>query len=189
MSFLPLVSALCFAAPPPPPDLTADEIGQLAQREIVTRADLSDPTGGSAVGIVDIAASPERTFAAIVDLGARIGEISGLKALEIYDRGDRFVSARWEVKILASSVAFHIRYDLDPASGTITYALDTNKPNDIVSAEGSYRVLPTASGARLVYRSTSDSGRSVPVFLKRWLASEALSQQLTGIRARAERGP
>lgn len=108
ISLLPVLTA----AAPSAPTLTGDEITLLHAHKIVVRSDLADPTGGSAVGIVDIQATPEHTFAAVVE-----------------------------------------------------------------------------GGTRLVYRSTSDTGRAIPAWIKRWVASEGLSQQLSGIRARAEHTP
>jgi hypothetical protein len=180
------------AALPAPPalTLTPEERAALDRDEIVVRSDLSDPSGGSVIGVVEIAASPERTLAAVLDLAPRVNEISGLKGLQEYGRGENWVGARWEVKLLATSVVFHMRYEYDPAQGVVHYALDTSQtPNDIVRAEGSYHLLPTPGGTRIVYRSSTDSGRAVPTWVKRWLASEGLTQQLGGIRKRAEKVP
>lgn len=189
-ALVPWFLLLVAAAPMPPPlSLTAEEEEALDRREIVVRSDLADPTGGSATGVIEVAAPVERTLAAVMDLRARVGEISGLKGLEEYGRGPDWVGARWTVRVLTTTVVFHVRYAIDADRGLVSYTLDPSQsPNDIVRTEGSYQLLPIDGGTRLIYRSSSDSGRSVPTWLKRWLANEALTQQLTGIRKRAEAG-
>jgi hypothetical protein len=188
---MPLLLWLLAALPAPPAlTLTPEERAALDRDEIVVRSDLSDPSGGTAIGMVDIDAPPDRTLAAVLDLRARVPEISGLKGLEEYGRGPDWVGARWEVKVLTANVVFHVRYEYDTAQGIVRYALDPSRsPNDIVQAEGSYHLLPVEGGTRVIYRATSDSGRPVPGWVKRWLATEGLTQQLTGIRKRAETPP
>src|SRR5262249_3114192 len=158
---------------PPAISLTPEEEATLSRHEIVIRTDLSDETGGTVLGVVEVAAPPDKTMAAILDLRSRVGEITGIKGLEEHGRGENWVGARWEVKVLTSSLVFHVRYEVDREKGLVVYALDpTQSPNEIVRAEGSYQLIPTGSGTRIVYRSTSDSGRSLPGWLKRWVATE-----------------
>lgn len=81
---------------------------------------------------------------------------------------------------------FHIAYDLDPAKRWCRYRLDTTRENDVVDVQGAYQIYRVGERSRLVYRSETDSGRRVPGFIKRWLASDSLTEQMEGIRARAE---
>jgi hypothetical protein len=178
---------LLAAAPPEPIALTSDEVATLGKGEIVIRTDLPAGTAaGGALGVLDVAAPVDRVIDAILDVEARVGEISGLKTAQVYERTPETVAVRWEVKVLTSTVVFHVRYTVDRATGWIPYGLDTAKSNEIASVEGAYQVYAAGSGSRIVYRSKSDSGRSVPEWLKKWIAVEALSQQLDGIRDRAE---
>ncbi|MEQ1504646.1 MAG: SRPBCC family protein [Myxococcota bacterium] len=178
-------SASSFAANPPV-DLGADDLAALADRRVVVRPELDGP-GGSVLAVVDLAAPPTAAIDAILDLPARVGEIRGLAAAEVYTATPTEVGVRWEVRVLGSSTVFHVAYHPDRSTGSIPYALDpTRSPNDLVRAEGAYQVTPIAGGSRIVYRSSSDSGRSVPGWLERWIATDAVTQQLEGIRARAE---
>jgi hypothetical protein len=184
---LPWLCAAIPNTPPPPIELTPSEQAQLAAREIVVRFDTGD-TGGGALGVVDLTSSVTRTWDALMDLQARVGEISGLRAMEYTVKEPRRLGARWELKVFTATIVFHTLYDLVPEQGWVRYSLDgTRTPNDLVSVEGAYQISEVPGGSRLVYRSEMDSGRSVPGFVKRWLAVDALTEQLTGIRARAER--
>jgi hypothetical protein len=169
-----------------PPELGPDELAALSRREVVVRALLPEGTAAGAVGVIDLSCPPERAIDAILDLEARIGEISGLKSASVYERTPETLGVRWEVRVLTTTVAFHLRYAIERGAGRIRYALDPSRPNDLLSAEGAYEVSATPGGSRVVFRSTSDSGRNVPDWIKRWLAEDALTQQLEGIRRRAE---
>lgn len=188
LRLLVLVPWLCAAipsAPPPPLELTADEVALLASREIVVRIDAGD-TGGGATGVVDVAAPIGAAWDALLDLRARVGEISGLRAVEYTVQEPRQLGARWELKVLTSTIVFHVLYELDPERRWVRYALDGSRANDLVAVEGAYQLYEVPGGTRIVYRSEMDSGRPVPGFVKRWLAVDGLTQQLTGVRARAE---
>lgn len=183
-----LVPWLLAAAPPAPIALTPEEVTTLSAHDVVVRPQLSEGTAAGAVGIMDVAAPADRAIDAILDLEARVGEISGLKSAQIYERSPTALGVRWELKVITSTVVFHVRYSIDRTAGWIPYALDPAKsPNDLVSVDGSYQVYPApGGGTRIVFRSSSDSGRNIPDWVKRWLAVEALTQQLEGIRRRAE---
>ena len=183
-----LVPGLLAAAPPEPIRLTGEELATLAARKVVVRPEVgSEGTAAGAMGVMDVAAPPDRAIDAILDLEARVGEITGLKSAQIYDRTPTSLGVRWELRVVTTTVVFHVRYTIDRANGWLPYTLDREKsPNDLVAVDGSYRVYPAGAGSRIEFRSTSDSGRSVPDWVKRWLAVEALTQQLEGIRARAE---
>jgi hypothetical protein len=186
--FVLLVPWLLAAAPPGPIALTADEVATLAAHKIVVRSDL--PAGGTsagAMGVLDVAAPVDRTIDAILDLEARVGEISGLKSAQVYERTPTTLGVRWELKVITTTVVFHVKYAIDRSAGWLPYTLDASKtPNDLVSIDGSYQVYAVPTGTRIVFRSSSDSGRNIPDWVKRWLAVEALTQQLDGIRRRAE---
>src|SRR5688500_11907726 len=103
-----LVPWLCAAIPSSPPgpiELTEAEQAEVAAKRIVVRLDAGD-TGGGAVGVVDVAAPVPATWNALLDLPARVGEISGLRAVEYTVREPRRIGARWELKVLTSSVVF-----------------------------------------------------------------------------------
>ncbi|MCA9493368.1 MAG: SRPBCC family protein [Myxococcales bacterium] len=181
-----LVVAAAVAAPPAPPEPTADELAKLTARDIVVRTETSED-GGSVVGLIDVAATPERTWAAVMDLPARVDAIGALKSVETYDVTDTGLGATWTLKVFGVSVVFSSLYALDREHWTCVYDLDRSKDNDLTDASGSYQLVPLEGGTRIVYRSKMATGGPVPGFVKRWLAVDALTEQLTDMRARAER--
>ncbi len=184
---LPWLLAAVPLDPPPPVALTADEQGEIDAGNIVVRMDTSGDTGGAATGITDVAADVDQVWRAVLDLKARIGEVGGLKGVEYYlEQGDR-LAARWQLKVLTVPVVFHVDYRLDRPNGWVRYALDTSRENDLVDVQGAYQMYPNdRGGTRLVFISETDSGRNIPTWIKRWLATDSLREQMGGIKARAE---
>ena len=95
-------------------------------------------------------------------------------------------AASWELRVMGTTIVFHTVYRIDRDRTFCVYSLDETKENDLVLVEGSYHVIAHGEGSRIIYRSQSDSGISIPQWLKKWLASGALKDQMSGIRDRAE---
>ena len=182
-----LVAADIPDSPPGPLALTAKEQTIVGKGGVAVRLSTGD-TGGGAVGVVDVAATPEATWAALMDLEARVAEIGSLKSVSIYENTPKRMGAKFTLGILGTTVVFHILYDLDPANGWVRYRLDKSKENNLVEVQGAYQIYASGGGSRLIYRTYTDSGRSVPTFIKNWLASGSLKEQMGGIRKRAEGG-
>ncbi len=171
-------------APPEPVVLTEQEQKQLGKGKIPVRFDDSG-TGGGVLGVIDIAAPPDDVWAAVMDVKARVGEISGLKEANIYTDTPTKKGVQWVLSVIGTRVQFNVLYDLDESKRWCRYRLDTSKENDLVDVQGAYQIYEVDGKSRLIYRSETDSGRSVPGFIKRWLASDSLTEQLEGIAARA----
>ena len=177
---------------PAPLELTADEAATVADRDVAIRMDDTDG-GGVTVGIIEVNAPVGRTMDAILDLPPRVDESGALKSVQISNRTPASGSepekmdARFQLRVMGTNVVFHLNYQIDRPGLWAVSTLDTSKENDVESVYASYQVFPTPSGgSRIVYRSQTETGRSVPQWIKRWLANNALKDQLTGIRARAE---
>lgn len=181
------------ALPPAPAPIavTADETATLATEPVVRLEATS--AGSYTVGIVDVAAPPGRAFDAVMDLPPRVAESSNLKSVVVYRREPpqngqpEIMGARFTLKVLTSTLVFHILYEIDRANGWCVYRLDPSQPNDLVLVDGSYHVYASGSGSRIVNRARSESGTAVPEWLKRSLANGPLKEQLRGIRDRAQR--
>jgi hypothetical protein len=184
-----LLSTLALAnvpdAAPAPLVLTADESAYLARGKIPVRFS-DDGTGGGVVGVVDITASEDEVWAAVMDMAARIGEVGGLREAHTYSETPSEKGVQWVLSVMGTRVQFNILYGLDPSRRWCRYHLDTSKENDLVDVQGAYQIYRVGDSTRLIYRSETDSGRRVPGFIKRWLASDSLTEQLEGIKARAE---
>ena len=138
---LPWLVAAIPATPPAPIALTPEERAELQAGKIVVRMDDGSETGGGAIGIVDVAADPERAWSALMDLEARVNEIGGLKKVTYYVKREEEVAARWELKVLTVGVDFHVRYHLDRPNGWVRYSLDPQG--------NTYQVLVTRDNQRI----------------------------------------
>ena len=189
-----LVATPAIAGSPPTVSISEQEIARLEKGEVVVRMDAGeDGAGAYTIGIVDIDTPPRQALDAALDFPARVGEVSGLKAAEVYLH-DTSVSpeklgARWEIVVVGKTVTWHQLYDIDRTAGTASYDLDPAKENGIKAANGTYQVIALPDGtSRLVYRSISDAGVYVPGWIKNWLAQGSLVDVLEGIKKRAEAG-
>lgn len=194
LSLLLLLPALAMAGLPTPPaplEFSADELASLADRDVAIRLEETE-NGGLSVGIVEVNATTAATMAAILDLPPRVDETGALREVEVYDAvaatGDEpeKLSAKFALRVFGTSVVFHVNYEIDRPGLWAVSTMDETRENDLVSLYASYQVFETPTGSRIVYRSQSNSGRSIPGWIKRWLADSALKEQLKGIRARAE---
>ncbi len=171
----------------PTVDLSADDLARLADREVVIRQDPTD-AGMYTIGVVDVNAAPSRVFDAILDLEARVGEVGGLRGVARYLNEPNLIGARWELSVVGKAISFTTLYEIDRAGLTANYYMDKSQTNDIEDVKGTYAVLPSGSGgARLFYRSITDSGVYVPGWIKNMLANSSLVEVLEGMRARAEK--
>lgn len=177
------VPAAALPPPPPAPTLTAAEEARLAKGDVVVRY------GGDAsqtLAVVDIAASPDKVMAAVMDLPARVDDIGALSAVELYNRKGDDVSAKWTMSIAMVSVVFHIEYDCELSAKWCMYTLDDDKDNDLSSSNGSYHAVPHGSGSRLIYR-TDSVAAGAPEWVRKKLADSSASEMLGGMKTRAER--
>jgi len=184
---LPFLMAAIPDEPPPPLELTQAEAQRLEARKVVVRTESSE-SGGWATAVVDVKADTTRVWDALLDFEARVPEIRPLKGVTIYDKSDAERGVRWDLTVFGVAVSFHCLYHLHQEKGWVRYALDSSRTNDLVSVEGAYQLYTSGDSTRLIYRSATDSGRKVPEFIRNWLAVGSLSEQLAGVRDRAERG-
>lgn len=184
-----LVGLLQLASPalagaPALPSLSAEEQATLARGEVLVRAGVD---GQPTLVAVDVAADPDATFAAVMDLEARVGEVAALKEATVYRDSPEVVGARFVMGIAGLTVTFHTLYQVDRAGRWCTYALDPSQDNGLKSAAGSYQVVPTATGSRILYLASA-SGEGEPGWLRKHLQEKGSRALLGGMKARAEGG-
>jgi len=182
-----LLSTAAHAGAPTPPQLDDKEEARLDKGKIVVRHE-DTPTGGRVTAIATVQAPPRKVLDEVMNLEARVPESSVLTSVEVYERtaAPDVTAATFTITVLGSDTVFSIRYDCQRDQGFCTYALDPSKENDIVSSDGYYLVVPEGTGTRLVYASRADTGRSMPGWMRRWIAGSSLEGQVDGIRKRAE---
>jgi len=185
MTLLLTALSAAFALPPVPAELeiSQEEAASLADSEVVVRY-----RQDGSISMVDVAATPAATMAAVMDLPARIDDIGALKSADVYLDTPGQMGARWELGITVYSVSFHTRYDYDLALGWCVYGLDPDKDNGIDHAKGSYQVYASGAGSRIVYRAEAAVEGGGPEWLRKRLAYGSAQELLLGIKRRAEAG-
>ncbi len=187
-SLLLLTAAGVPKSPPPPVELSAaaastvngggvhvENIWDEATKMYVTFA------------VMDVKASPGAVIDAAVDLKARIGEVGAITDVILYRDEPGVRGGEWVLSIMGSENRFSILYEHDRSRGWCYYSLDKSRKNDILGSEGSYQAYAHNGGSRVVYRGYNDSGKAVPGFVSRWLGNSSLTDQMTGIKNRAEK--
>jgi hypothetical protein len=191
-----LTASAAAASPPAPVTLDSEEDAQLQEGEIVIHDDLPPgrEKGVRVRAVVDVKASEDVLWKAVLDLPARVPENRGIKKVELYDEADNGAElrrgARWELEILGETIVFFMRYTWDKGASWLEWSLDPEKASDLVYSWGSCQVYaaPGKPGAtRLVYTNETDSGRKLPTWFRRHLATSSLKDLIGGIRDRAER--
>lgn len=186
-----LLPALAAAAPTPP-ELSDDEVEQLAKGKMVTRTGVDD-IPWKTMGVIDIDATRERTWKEILDFDARLAENKPAKAYDIYSDvvkgAERVISAKWDLKVLGTDITYSLHYHYNEADSYLYYVLDEDKDNDLVRCNGSYQVVDSPvieGGSRFIYIVDTDSGKRIPESLRVALAKGSLADMLEAIKRRAE---
>lgn len=171
--------ALALGASPLEVNLTPAEQAQLTAGDVVVRY----PTDtGLIVGAVDIPASREQIMKTVMDFDARVKSVGAIEAIETYapETDPKGLGAKFTLSVLGSEIVYYIRYDID-AEGC-NFELDKERENGIVDTKGGYWTYPAGEKIRLVYWSTTDTGRSVPGFIKNGLSVRSFRNQLSSMR-------
>jgi hypothetical protein len=181
-----LLTLLCAAAAPPTYVVSEAESAKLDKGQVVVRHEPAE-NGGGVVAFVDIPAPTNVVLDAVMDLAARVEENGAITGLDIYltEPSPERIGAEWTLSVIGTKVVFNLIYECHRTQGFCTYWLDESRKNDIVSSTGHYVVLPHGAGTRLIYASNTDTGRSMPGFIRRWIAGSSLNTQVEGIRKRA----
>jgi len=182
--------AATLPAPPAPIALTDDEQQTLAGGDVVFRAEDTE-RGARTIAIIDVAATPRAVIEAVLDVGPRANEVGSIREVSVYDHQPALkpeeMGVKWKLSVVGREIVFHTRYLIDRQQAWCVYGLDPAYENDVTYVDGSYQAYSRGSGSRLVYRSVTEAGTAVPDWLRRWLVSGSLKDQLEGIKARAER--
>jgi len=170
------------AASPLDVTLTTAERAALDAGEVVVRTPTAD---GLVVGAVDIPASREQVMAAVMDFDAREQSVGAISSIDTYapPTDPAGLGARFTLSVLGTEVVYHIRYDVEEQGCNFT--LDKQQENGIVDSSGGYWTYPDGDEVRLLYWSKTDTGRSIPRFIRNTLSVRSFRSQLDAMRTLA----
>jgi hypothetical protein len=178
-----VASSLAWAAPPAAPTLSAEELAVLASGEVLVRRGQGE--GAPTMVVVDVAADPDTAFQAVMDVQARVGDISALKEAEVYLEEPGRLGVRWVMGIAGVNVEFSTLYVVDRAGRWCTYELDPSKPSSLKSSGGSYQVISRPGGSRIVYFAAV-SAEGEEGWVRRQMQEKGTRSLLGGMKVRAE---
>ncbi|MDP6933178.1 MAG: SRPBCC family protein [Myxococcota bacterium] len=173
-------------SPPDPPVMTAEQEAILDRGEVVMLGGLQEQSGWL-TAVLDVAASPDDTFDAVMDIKARKPDLERIKTIEVYLHQTDRLGVFYEADVPFYEVSWNVLYELTSSVYWCTFALDPDRDNGIDQATGSYHVVPVDGGSRLIYRSAAAGVfPAAPEWLRTRLAASAATELLLGIRRRAE---
>jgi len=186
---IPLLLVVVAALPPVPAPsvVTPDEEARLAAREIILRS-ASEATDNKFMVLLDVQASIEKTIAATVDLPPRTVEVTGIKAIDIYEQSPGRVSGRFVTGRYGYTATFSTTYEYDLSRGWCVFHLDPTAENSVQFVDGSYHAYDIGGRTRLVYSGWDDIAGWLPDWVRTRLLTGTAIEMFEGIRSRAERG-
>jgi hypothetical protein len=172
-----------FAAGPKPLQLTPDEEKLVGGGELVIR----DGGSGNITAILDVPVSDRLVLEEIMNLSARVHEVSSIQDLSIYQRQPNAIGVKWTVGMLGVESRFHVLYTFDYATGWITFRMDESRVNELKAAAGSYQTYRVDGRTRLIYRCDASPESAVPDWMREVITGRAMRQQIEGIEQRAKK--
>jgi hypothetical protein len=162
-------------------ELSAKEVTQLEAGEVIVRSPTDD---GMLVGAIDIPGESGPVWDAVMNFDARVQNVGAIRSISTYAPGTdpKGLGERFELSVMGVSVVYHLRYQEDPQHQWVTFGLDTERENDLVSSTGGYHIIPQGEGQRLLYWSRTDVGRSIPGFIRNALSNRSFRNQLSAMR-------
>jgi len=162
--------------------LTPNEERLVGSGELVVR----DEGSGKVTAIVDLPASNQIVMEEILNLQARVKEVSSIQALDMYKREADTIGVQWTVGMMGLESQFHVLYTFDYATGWITFQMDESQVNELKAAAGSYQTYQAGEKTRLIYRCDASPQSAVPDWMREMLTGRAMRQQIDGIGRRSQ---
>ncbi|MFZ9888161.1 MAG: type II toxin-antitoxin system RatA family toxin, partial [Myxococcota bacterium] len=153
-------------------------------RQVAPRGEAATATIKGMRATFLVHATKERVLATLWDV-ERFQEIfPDFRRVEVIERGNNRVDARFFVDVPLATVTYDLRRELDLAEGQISWR---EIGGDLRAVRGGWRVEPTDHPdlVRVTYESFVDVGRFVPEALVRDLAIAKLEEVATRVRLAA----
>lgn len=195
MLLLPAASAHDYTAGRPTlPTVTEKEEAKLVDGKLLlwTKRDASADGAGVVTGLIEIAAEPSEIWAILLDFESIPDTSSAMKSADRYEdrpgSTSRIVSVEYLVKVAWVSIVYSVHHDYFAAQNYLVWTLDPAKENGLALTTGSFSTWPgSAPGrTRFLYRTSVDTGRSIPDWVEEDLSEGSLKSYIKAVRKRAE---
>jgi len=175
-------------APPPVPDLTADDLAALDRGETV-RMQIEVESGGRGVAVQDIAAPPDVVWSKITNYPMYTTWVEGVYACNVYEKAGEHIKAYFMIGAMGVKVEYFIDHIYRPSQGYMTWTLDYTRESDLEDSVGFWRVMPHPSkpGWSRVYYSVDVRLRGwVPGFIESMITKKGLIQATEWVKRESE---
>jgi ribosome-associated toxin RatA of RatAB toxin-antitoxin module len=111
-----------------------------------------------------------------------------VKEVQISRRTNFGERAAQLVDATVTELRYTLDYVWDPATGRVDFHMVDDEPHDVVSVRGHWQLWPFEGGATLIeYQTALDAGRTVPGFIRSYLARRAALDTLEAVVRRSEK--
>jgi ribosome-associated toxin RatA of RatAB toxin-antitoxin module len=191
LAFVLLSTVACFSKSAPALDFTKQEIQQLAKGELIRKPLPQSRTNGfyGGAGFAIINASPEAVWKALSDYASYPQIFPRTVEAKELSRKDDNSLVRMVIGYKILSIEYALSMNRDWEKRTLTFSLAENKPHDIDTSKGYWKLFPQADGRTLVAyavavqipagivtflgdsveRSLESSLIGLPKYLKKWV--------------------
>jgi len=178
--------ALLFAALAALPPLDTMAKARLHSGRILveTREDGAEKGSVRALGWANC--PPEKVWSVITDHSSFPEFMPHLKAVKVSQRSEKGERVFEEVDAVVSMARYTLDFAFDKEAQRVDFALDKSVKNDIAEARGHWQLWPFQRGTLIEYVSAVDLGRSIPGFIRSYLAERGTEDAVDAIRRRAE---
>ena len=179
-----LVTAAAVAALPALDQLT---LARLRAGRTVAIAVLAEGSpSGSSRALVIAHCPPEAVWAVITDHSRFAEFMPHLAKVEVSRRTANSERALQTVNAVVSTARYALDYRWDEATLRVDFQLADDVPHDVAAVRGHWQLWPFDHGTLIEYVSAVDLGRTVPGFVRRYLAERGAQDAVEAVRARAE---
>jgi hypothetical protein len=161
------------------------ELGErLRERGIVVLEDVAGQERATfVVAYVIFTQTRERAITLVWDAKRQLEWRSDLNGVETVEAAPDSRVDEVRIRVLFRELVYHVKYQRDPATDRIVWALDPRFENDLERFEGFWEFYPLANGGTLGRFGTHvDAGAALPAFVQRDLTRRNVANTMENCR-------
>lgn len=177
------------------PTLTEKEEAKLVDDKLLLWTVREEGSDGAGVvtGLIEIAAEPSEIWSILLDFESIPETSSAMRTADRYEdrtgTNSRIIGVEYMVKVGWVEIIYSVHHDYFAGDSYLVWSLDPARENGIASTIGSFSTWPgSAPGrTRFLYRTSVDTGRSVPKWIEEDLSEGSLKSYIKAVKERAEK--
>lgn len=172
---------------PVPPEIALDEKQQerLAKGKIVIMTIVNQETGGTGIGVVDIAAPTDLVWSRITGFPYYSMWIDPVKLCEVYHQSGDTINTHVKISGFLYKYEYFLTNLLWPEHDTMTWTLDYSRQSDFDDCVGLWFVEPhptKAGWSRAWFSSDLKLRSAIPGFLMKFIKKKGIKDAISWVR-------